>query len=98
MLQQGGQPRLANQGIKEQITRVFMQASHGNVTITMAIEDLENTFHSTCRNQFSLTVALLKRTKLAVEWRFCCRIDLLKRILKQLVQRLGSVSQFFRHQ
>ena len=74
-----------------------MQTSHGDLTIPVPIEDLEDAFHAANRDQFSFTVTLMKRTELAVKRRFCGRINLLKRLLKQIVQGLGSLSRFFRH-
>ena len=97
MLEQRGQPCLANQWVKKQVACVFMQASHGDVAITVSIEDLEYAFHAANRKQFRLIVALLNRTKLAVKRRFCSRIDLLKRLVKQMIQGLGSDSRFCRH-
>lgn len=97
VLEQRGQPCLSNEWVKEQLACVFMQTSHGDVTITVSIEDLEYAFHAANRNQFSLAVALLKRTELAVKWRFRCRINLPERLVKQIVQGLIPDSRFCRH-
>ena len=97
VLEQRGQSCLANERVKQQLACVFMQTGHGDVTIAVSIEDLEDAFHAANRNQFSLTVALLKRTEFAVKRRFCCRINLPERLVKQMVQGLVPDSRFCRH-
>ena len=74
-----------------------MQTGHGNVTVAVSIEDFEDTFHAANRNQFSVSIALFKRAKLAVKRQFCCWVNLLERLIKQIIQRMGSVFRFFRH-
>jgi hypothetical protein len=88
VLEQRGQPCLANEWVKEQLARAFMLTGHGDMTITVSIKDLEDAFHAANRNQFSLTVALLQRPKLAVKRRLRRRINLLERLVKQIVQGL----------